>query len=157
MSLMKQPTKSILKQTNLTTNTSWFSKFNNNNNSNEPTTPPISPRINNLFSSFRKQPSQPQQQQQPTLQSKPSDDNLLILSELAPKELKRVRFPITDMTQEYLFMREDIITEKNTKKQVVIEPIHIQTSAQLLSLYELVCRNKQQPTIDLVVSTLIVM
>jgi hypothetical protein len=156
----KQPTKSILKQANSNSNTSWFSKFNNIDSNNTTTntnsgntTPPISPRINSLFNSFRKQP---QQQQQPAqqLQQKQSIDDFTIISQLGPKELKRVRFPVNDMTREYLFMREDLVTEK--KKQVDIEPINIQTSGQLLSLYELLCRKKQEPTIDLLVSTLIV-
>lgn len=153
----KQPTKSILKQTNSNTTTSWFSKFNNNNDSKTtnanttPTTPPISPRINSLFNSFRKQPAQ---QQQRLLQQKQSVDDLSILSELGPKELKRVRFPVNDMTKEYLFKREDLVTEK--KNQVEIEPINIQTTGQLLTLYELLCKKKQEKTIDLVVSALIV-
>lgn len=137
MSLIK--TKSILKQNIPISNNSWFSKFENNANAN--TNPPNSPRINNLFNGFRKQPQS--ENEQP-----------IVNTELDAKELKRVRFPVTALTKEYLFMKEDPITEKKTP--LAIEPINIQTLAQLLSLYELVCRNKQVQTIDLLVSTLVV-
>jgi hypothetical protein len=139
MSLIKQPTKSILKQNNSSTNNSWFSKFETNTTIN--TTPPISPRINNLFNGFRKQPQS-------------ENEQATVSTELDAKELKRVRFPVTALTKEYLFMKEDPIIER--KSPLAIEPINIQTLAQLLSLYELVCRNKQVQTIDLLVSTLVV-
>jgi hypothetical protein len=150
MSSPKPPPKSILKQVNTNTaNTSWFSKFNSDTN----TTPPISPRINNLFSSFRKQqppPSLPPPQQQ---QQSDISNNEEIAAELAPKELKRVRFPVVDKTTEYQFKRDDLVEEK---KEITAEPMNIQTCSQLLSVYETVCRKKQEPTIDLLVLTLAV-
>ncbi|GAA5805982.1 hypothetical protein HPULCUR_011509 [Helicostylum pulchrum] len=141
MSVLK-PTKSILKQINSPGSTSWFSKFNetsSNNNNNTNTSPP---RINNLFSGFRK--TQVQQS---------DHEEVTMATELNPKELKRVRFPVSGIKKEFLFLKDDPIVE--TKKQIEIEPINIQTLAQLLSLYELVCRNKQAQTIDLLVSTMI--
>jgi hypothetical protein len=157
-----QPTKSILKQ-NHTINsngTSWFSKFNNTTIEN--TTPATAataavatasplPRINSLFGSFRKQ----QQSSVDTSQhSATSQEDIAVIAELVPKEIRRVRFPVTDMTTEFLFKKEDLITDP--KKPIVMEPVHIQTSAQFLSLYESVCRKKQEPTLDLFISTLIV-
>lgn len=141
MSVLK-PTKSILKQINSPGNTSWFSKFNepSSNNNNTNTSPP---RINNLFSGFRKTQAQQSDHEEVTM-----------ATELNPKELKRVRFPVSGIKKEFLFLKDDPIVE--TKKQIEIEPINIQTLAQLLSLYELVCRNKQAQTIDLLVSTMIV-
>ncbi|KAG2229426.1 hypothetical protein INT48_004937 [Thamnidium elegans] len=137
MSVLK-PTKSILKQINSPGNTSWFSKFNepSNNNNNTNTSPP---RINNLFNGFRK----PQV----------DHEEVTMATDLNPKELKRVRFPVSGIKKEFLFLKDDPIVE--TKKQIEIEPINIQTLAQLLSLYELVCRNKQAQTIDLLVSAMI--
>ncbi|ORE04986.1 hypothetical protein BCV72DRAFT_250891 [Rhizopus microsporus var. microsporus] len=74
-----------------------------------------------------------------------------IINELSPKELRRVRFPVkTDLVTEYI-----LIKEQDTLEKVVIEPVNVQTSLQLLSLYELICKNKQEPTIDSFVSTLI--
>ncbi|KAG1056976.1 hypothetical protein G6F43_001170 [Rhizopus delemar] len=74
-----------------------------------------------------------------------------IVNELSPKELRRVRFPVqTDLVTEYV-----LIKEEETLEKVVTEPVHVKTSLQLLSLYELVCKNKQEPTIDAFVSTLI--
>lgn len=141
MSAPKPPPRSILKRVNTNTNTSWFSKFNS-----DTTTSP--PRINNLFSSFRKQPP-------PSLPPQQQVDNTHedIVTELAPRELKRVRFPIIDRTTEYQFKKGDLVEEK---KEITIEPINIQTCSQLLSVYETVCRKKQQPTIDLLVLTLAV-
>ena len=136
---VKQPTKSILKQVNTqpaNNTSSWFTTQQ--------------PRINNLFGSFRK--NQEQQQQQQT-QAQIQDETNTLNAELEPREIRRVRFPVTEMTIEYLFTKEDLVTER--KKQLPIEPMSIQTSSQLLSLYELVCRNKQEPTIDLLISTLI--
>jgi hypothetical protein len=136
---VKQPTKSILKQVNTqpaNNTSSWFTTQQ--------------PRINNLFGSFRK--NQEQQQQQQT-QAQIQDETNALNAELEPREIRRVRFPVTEMTIEYLFTKEDLVTER--KKQLPIEPMSIQTSSQLLSLYELVCRNKQEPTIDLLISTLI--
>lgn len=135
---VKQPTKSILKQVNtqqVNNTSSWFTTQQ--------------PRINNLFGSFRK--NQEQQQQQTQAQSQ--DETNTLNAELEPREIRRVRFPVTEMTVEYLFTKEELVTER--KKQLPIEPMSIQTSSQLLSLYELVCRNKQEPTIDLLISTLI--
>lgn len=135
---VKQPTKSILKQVNtqpVNNTSSWFTTQQ--------------PRINNLFGSFRK--NQEQQQQQTQAQSQ--DEINTLNAELEPREIRRVRFPVTEMTVEYLFTKEELVTER--KKQLPIEPMSIQTSSQLLSLYELVCRNKQEPTIDLLISTLI--
>lgn len=124
-----------------TGNHSWFSKLNTMNDSslNSPS-PIISPRINNLFN-FKKQQ---------TVQ----DDNKMINVELAPREIRRVRFPVADITTEYLFKKEDILLE--TKKQNKVEPSNIQTLGQLLSLYESNCRKRQEPTIDLFVATLTV-
>ncbi|KAI7888801.1 uncharacterized protein EV154DRAFT_425064 [Mucor mucedo] len=136
MSLIK--TKSILKKKDSSSNNSWFSKLEPKANAN--VNSPTSPRINNLFNGLRKQP-----------QSESEQPN--VNSELDAKELRRVRFPVASITKEYLFMKEDPITER--KSPTAIEPINIQTLAQLLSLYELVCRNKQVQTIDLLVSTLI--
>lgn len=137
MSLIK--TKSILKRSNSTSNNSWFSKLETNTNAN--TNSPNSPRINNLFNGFRKQ-------------SQSENEQPNVNSELDAKELRRVRFPVASITKEYLFMKDDPISER--KSPVAIEPINIQTLTQLLSLYELLCRNKQVQTIDLLVSTLIV-
>lgn len=137
---VKQPTKSILKQVNtqpVNNTSSWFTTQQ--------------PRINNLFGSFRKNQEQQQQQQQTQAQSQ--DETNTLNAELEPREIRRVRFPVTEMTVEYLFTKEELVTER--KKQLPIEPMSIQTSSQLLSLYELVCRNKQEPTIDLLISTLI--
>lgn len=131
---IKQPTKSILKQahTQPANNTaSWFTTQQ--------------PRINSLFGGFRKN----QQQQEQTH----SNEIGTVSAELEPRHIRRVRFPVSQMTSEYVFTKEDLITER--KKQLPIEPMNIQTSSQLLSLYEFVCRNKQEPTIDLLVSTLI--
>jgi hypothetical protein len=161
---IKQPTKSILKQ-NHTINsntTSWFSKFNNTATTIENTatttataatvaTSPL-PRINSLFGSFRKQQHQPLVDL--SQHSITSQEDIAVIAELVPKEIRRVRFPVTDMTTEFLFKKEDLITDR--KKQSVMEPISIQTSAQFLSLYESVCQKKQEPTIDLFISVLIV-
>lgn len=135
----KKP-KSILKHSHYTSEDDlsgsnqsfWFSKLESSN----------SPRINNLFS-FKKQAQQHPQQ----------EDNIFNV-ELTPREIRRVRFPVADMTTEYLFKKEDILID--SKKQNKLEPIHIQTSGQLLSLYESNCRNKQEPTIDLLITTLTV-
>ncbi|KAF1807740.1 hypothetical protein V8B55DRAFT_1468399 [Mucor lusitanicus] len=136
---IKQPTKGILRQVHTqpasSAATSWFTTQQ--------------PRINSLFGSFRKnqqQESQQQQQEQTNVNA--------VNAELQPRHIRRVRFPVSHMTSEYVFTKEDLITER--KKQLpTIEPMNIQTSSQLLSLYEFVCRNKQEPTIDLFVSTLI--
>ncbi|KAG1106640.1 hypothetical protein G6F42_016673 [Rhizopus arrhizus] len=131
---IKQPTKSILKQahTQSANNAaSWFTTQQ--------------PRINSLFGGFRKS----QQQQEQTH----SNEIGTVSAELEPRHIRRVRFPVSQMTSEYIFTKEDLVTER--KKQLPIEPMNIQTSSQLLSLYEFVCRNKQEPTIDLLVSTLI--
>lgn len=157
---LKQPTKSILKQNHgiNSSGASWFSKFNNNNNnttvenSNTTTTAPL-PRINSLFGSFRKQQPLPVESSQ-HFQHNATQEDIALNAELVPKAIRRVRFPVTDMTTEFLFKKEDLITDR--KKQTVIEPIHIQTSAQFLSLYESVCRKKQEPTLDVLVSVLIV-
>lgn len=159
---MKQPTKSILKSMNTPSNTSWFSKFNepnqNNNNNNTTTTSTattitaaaaaaIAPtRKNKLFNSFRNN-------NKPVIQQS-DHEQITLATELTAKELKRVRFPVSGIKREFLFLKDDPIIE--TKKQLEIEPINIQTLSQLLSLYELVCRNKQAQTIDLLVTTLIV-
>ncbi|GAN08442.1 hypothetical protein MAM1_0205d07954 [Mucor ambiguus] len=141
---LKHPTKSILKQvhTQPASNpaTSWFTTQQ--------------PRINSLFGSFRKNQQQEtlQQQQQQQGQTHLTEMNA-INAELQPRHIRRVRFPVAHMTSEYIFTKEDLITER--KKQLPIEPMNIQTSSQLLSLYEFVCRNKQEPTIDLFVSALI--
>lgn len=131
---IKQPTKSILKQAHTqpaNNAASWFTTQQ--------------PRINSLFGGFRKN----QQQQEQTH----SDEIGTVSAELEPRHIRRVRFPVSQMTSEYVFTKEDLITER--KKQLPIEPMNIQTSSQLLSLYEFVCKNKQEPTIDLLVSTLI--
>lgn len=157
----KPPPKSILKQVNTTTSTttSWFSKLNSGDSI---TAPPISPKINSFFSSFRKQQQPPSSPQAPTapqlpprggkLPSADSDKDELAV-ELTPKEIRRVRFPVNDLTKEYQFKRDDLVQEK---KEVAAEPINIQTCSQLLSVYETLCRKKQEKTIDLLVLTLTV-
>lgn len=155
----KPPPKSILKQVNTTTSTttSWFSKLNGGESI---TAPPISPKINSFFSSFRKQQQPPSSPQAPTVPQLPprggklpsadSDKDELAV-ELTPKEIRRVRFPVNDLTKEYQFKRDDLVQEK---KEVAAEPINIQTCSQLLSVYETLCRKKQEKTIDLLVLTL---
>lgn len=149
----KQPVKSILKHKSddfvdienvnfhntLQKNApqSWFSsKFTVL--SNEMTAKSTTTRVNTFFG--------------PKKQNQQQKDNMI---ELGPRQIRRVRFPVTDMITEYLFTKEDIVISEKSKKKIV-EPINIKTSAQLLSLYESVCRNKQEPTINLLVSTLIV-
>lgn len=127
--------------TNTTANQSWFSKLNSMNESSNPSTPIISPRINNLFNFKKQNPSLSQEEQ-------------IFNVELTPREIRRVRFPVAEMTTEHLFKKDDILLE--TKKQDKLEPINIQTSGQLLSLYETNCRKKQEPTIDLFIATLTV-
>ncbi|KAK4517589.1 uncharacterized protein ATC70_000929 [Mucor velutinosus] len=138
---IKQPTKGILKQvhTQPASNAaaSWFTTQQ--------------PRIHSLFGSFRK--NQQQEQQQQYQEQTHSNEMNTVDAELEPRHIRRVRFPVSHMTSEYVFTKEDLITER--KKQLPVEPMNIQTSSQLLSLYEYVCRNKQEPTIDLLVSTLI--
>ncbi|CEP06994.1 hypothetical protein [Parasitella parasitica] len=107
------------------------------------------PRINNLFGNFRKNYDHQQQQTHAQAQNETNT----VSAELTTREIRRVRFPVTEITSEYVFSKEALITER--KKQLSADPINIQTSSQLLSLYELVCRKKQEPTIDLLVSTLI--
>lgn len=135
----KQPTKGILRQvhTQPASNAaaSWFTTQQ--------------PRINSLFGSFRKNQQQEQEHQEQTH----SNEMNAVNAELEPRHIRRVRFPVSHMTSEYVFTKEDLITER--KKQQPTEPMNIQTSSQLLSLYEFVCRSKQEPTIDLLVSTLI--
>ncbi|KAI9470091.1 MAG: hypothetical protein EXX96DRAFT_391109 [Benjaminiella poitrasii] len=146
------PIKSILKQENSShssTPSSWFSKFNNSSNDSFTS----SPRINSLFGSFRNNSNR----QQHNLTA--DDTNTLaVTAELAPREIRRVRFPVADMTTEYVFSQEEtIIVDKEARQQqqATMEPINIRTSGQLLSLYETICRNEQKPTIDSFVSTLI--
>lgn len=159
----KPPPKSILKQVNTNTNTtaSWFSKLNGGDSI---TSPPISPKINSFFSSFRKQQQPPSSPQAPTSppqlpprggksQSADNNNNDELATELTPKEIRRVRFPVNDLTKEYQFKRNDLVEEK---KEVATEPINIQTCSQLLSVYETLCRKKQEKTIDLLVLTLTV-
>ncbi|KAI8647681.1 hypothetical protein BD408DRAFT_334671 [Parasitella parasitica] len=137
---VKQSTKSILKQAHTQPANSAASWFTNQQ-----------PRINNLFGSFRK--NQYQQQEQQHTQAHTQNEINAVNAELTSREIRRVRFPVTEITSEYVFSKEALITER--KKQLPAEPINIQTSNQLLSLYELVCRKKQEPTIDLLVSILI--
>ncbi|KAG1448379.1 hypothetical protein G6F56_008959 [Rhizopus delemar] len=86
-----------------------------------------------------------------SFRSKEQESNEDLANELSPKELRRVRFPVqTDLVTECI-----LIKEEETLEKIVSETIHVQTSLQLLSLYELVCKNKQEPTIDAFVSTLI--
>ncbi|KAI7905585.1 uncharacterized protein BX663DRAFT_429195 [Cokeromyces recurvatus] len=135
----KYSPKSILKKGasshNHNTSNSWFSKFNNASND--------SSRINSLFSGFRSS----------TSRLNGEDDNLS--SELMPREIRRVRFPIHDMTTEYKFNQDETIDLNKSTLQQPTKPISIKTSSQLLSLYETICRNKQEPTIDSFVTTLI--
>ncbi|KAI8994629.1 hypothetical protein BDB01DRAFT_831593 [Pilobolus umbonatus] len=142
MSDIRAPSKSILKSTAIAKNNSWFPKFNSIS---DVSNPGLQPRLS-LFN-FRKKPQPSFYQSEDNTQS--IED--MISNELNHKKLKRVRFPAMEISVEYVFKKEDILD----KRDIIMEPINIQTTSQLLSLYELICRKKGEPKIELFVSTLI--
>jgi hypothetical protein len=80
-----------------------------------------------------------------------------LYEELVPKTLKRVRFPVTKLTTEYLFLKEQDIPMMLTQDQQHEEDSQqVQNATQLLSLYERLCKAKGEPTIDKLVITLLV-
>jgi hypothetical protein len=132
MSSLIDTKKSILKQNTLSRNNSWLSKFNLQ----ETTTQPRS-----FFNKVTKR-----QQQEDQIEDKEQQD------ELSPKELKRAHFPVAQLTTEFKFNKQDIIQSK--KKVMEKDEINIQTTGQLLSVYQTACRNIQEPPLELFVSIL---
>ncbi|KAI8984707.1 hypothetical protein BDF20DRAFT_861298 [Mycotypha africana] len=161
----------------------WFTKFNsipnrddlalaftNTTTTNAAKTTTQTHRLQSFLGSLRKVSPQQQQQQQQLIKERNNNNNNsssideeLMSKELAPRQLRRVRFPVKkNISTEYIFHKNDDthidkerLQRRRQEAEEEQESIHIQTAGQLLSLYESICRNKQEPTIDLLVTKLI--
>ncbi|KAG0179884.1 hypothetical protein DFQ28_002070 [Apophysomyces sp. BC1034] len=178
-----KPAKSILKQDSRLsrTSSSWFSSFNSRLSSVTLTYVEPSPPVE------AQQQQQQQQQQQrysglfrklmtttvndpstPPLEPKPATEPG---DELTPEELKRVHFPVGNLTTEYYPYQSaaedeptsddaDVLSDESasltatTDERSAIDG-RVITPRELYAFYENACINKEEPMLDVFVSTVI--
>ncbi|KAI8374742.1 uncharacterized protein BYT42DRAFT_417975 [Radiomyces spectabilis] len=164
-----KPTKSILKHrgTSQGTATSWLSRLSLNDlTATSPTAAPLTQRSSLGFFNFRRNVQVSPPTTTPPDASLPSSpDNPALkhasLDELAPEELKRVRFPVDHLTTEFYpygpspLANEDDTSRSEKENTQPPSSIKCQTPQELLTVYETACRNKEEPTLDKLVTMLI--
>ncbi|KAL0081645.1 hypothetical protein F4703DRAFT_1918157 [Phycomyces blakesleeanus] len=159
-----KPAKSILKQVRLgNQGSSWFQSMNSKlaiassptTDGQIPESEPTSPQKSSGLMRFRRLlPAQPVAPPPET-----SVDNTQ--EELLPKELKRVRFSVRNLTTEYypyqtfpsgdtketMSANEDPISEQFEKTKMSVEPATRQrtTPQALHALYDMACKSKEEP------------
>ncbi|KAI9027501.1 hypothetical protein CLU79DRAFT_580888 [Phycomyces nitens] len=154
-----KPAKSILKQVRLANQgSSWFQAMNSKLTIASPTdgqieSEPTSPQKSSGLMRFRRLlPAQPAPVQ-------PESPVETTREELLPKELKRVRFSVRNLTTEYypyqtfpsgdtkdtVSAHENPISEKAENKSYVEQPRQRTTPQALHSLYDMACKSKEEP------------